>query len=97
VVKVLTDAGILASPVMNDREVYEYEHYRERGTVRWIDDPLFGDFLLQAGYSAGHLAKTPRRTNWIWRPVGADNVKVYRDLLGYPLSKIEEWYGKAYI
>jgi hypothetical protein len=43
------------------------------------------------------MAKTPRRTNWIWRPVGADNVKVYRDLLGYPLSKIEEWYGKAYI
>jgi crotonobetainyl-CoA:carnitine CoA-transferase CaiB-like acyl-CoA transferase len=97
VVKVLTDAGILASPVMNDREVYEYEHYRERGTVRWLDDPLFGDVLLQAGYSAGHLAKTPRRTNWIWRPVGADNVKVYRDLLGYPTSKIEEWYAKAWI
>jgi hypothetical protein len=29
--------------------------------------------------------------------VGADNVKIYRDLLGIPLSKIEEWYNKAWI
>ncbi len=97
VVKSLTDAGILASPVMNDREVYEFDHYRKRGTIRWLEDPLFGDVALQSGYSAGLLEKTPRRVNWIWRPVGADNVKVYRDLLGYPLSKVEEWYAKAWI
>jgi crotonobetainyl-CoA:carnitine CoA-transferase CaiB-like acyl-CoA transferase len=97
VVKILTDAGILAAPVMNDREVYECEHYRERGTIRWLDDPLYGDVLLQSGHSVGMMTKTPRRTNWIWRPVGADNVKIYRDLLGIPLSKIEEWYNKAWI
>jgi len=97
VAKILTDAGILASPVMNDHEVYESEHYRQRGSIRWLDDPLFGDVLLQAGYSAGTLSKTPRRVNWIWRPVGGDNVKIYRDMLGYPTSKIEEWYAKAWI
>jgi len=97
VVKILTDAGILASPVMNDREVYECDHYRQRGTLRWLEDPLFGDVLLQSGHSVGMMSKTPRRTNWIWRPVGADNVKIYRDMLGYPLSKIEEWYAKAWI
>jgi crotonobetainyl-CoA:carnitine CoA-transferase CaiB-like acyl-CoA transferase len=97
VVKALTDAGVLASPVMNDREVYESEHYRERGTVRWIDDPLYGDILMQAGYSAGLLSKTPRRVNWIWRPVGGDNVKIFNEWLGYPISKIEEWYAKSWI
>jgi len=97
VVKTLTDAGLLAAPVINDREVHESPHYRQRGTVRWLEDPLFGDVLLQSGYSAGLLSKTPRRVNWIWRPVGADNVKIYRDMLGYPVSKIEEWYKKAYI
>jgi len=97
VVKALSDAGILAYPVMNDREVYESPHYKERGTIRWLDDPLYGDMLMQAGYSAGMLSKTPRRVNWIWRPVGADNVKIYRDMLGYPISKIEEWYAKAWI
>ncbi|MFQ5855180.1 MAG: CaiB/BaiF CoA transferase family protein [Anaerolineae bacterium] len=97
VVKTLTDAGILAAPVMNDREVYESEHYRERGTVRWLDDPLYGDILLQSGHSVGMMSKTPRRTNWIWRPVGGDNVKILRDWLGFPLSQIEEWYDKAWI
>jgi crotonobetainyl-CoA:carnitine CoA-transferase CaiB-like acyl-CoA transferase len=97
VVKTLTDAGILAAPVKNDREVYESEHFRQRGTIRWIDDPLYGDFLVQSGYSSGLLSKTPRRVNWIWRPVGADNVKIYNELLGYPVSNIEGWYAKSWI
>ena len=93
----MTDAGILAAPVMNDREVYECEHYRQRGTIRWLDDPLYGDVLLQSGHSVGMMSKTPRRTNWIWRPVGADNLKIYRDWLGFPTSKVEEWYAKTWI
>ena len=97
VVKVLTDAGILAAPVRNDREVYESPHYRERGTVRWLEDPIFGDILNQCGYSTGLMSKTPRRVHWQWRPVGADNVKIYRDMLGLPLSQIDEWYDKAWI
>jgi len=96
-VKTLTDAGLLAMPVMNDKEVYESEHFRQRGTVRWLDDPVFGDVLIQSGHSAGLLSKTPRRVNWIWRPVGADNVKIYHEMLGYPMSKIEEWYEKNLI
>jgi crotonobetainyl-CoA:carnitine CoA-transferase CaiB-like acyl-CoA transferase len=97
VVKILQDAGLLAEPVMNDREVYECEHYRERGTIRWLDDPSFGDILTQAGYSSGLMSKSPRRQNWIWRPVGADNVKIYHELLGYPTATIQEWYDKSWI
>ncbi len=97
VVKVLQDAGLLAEPVMNDREYYENEHWRMRGTVRWMDDPIFGDTLQHGTYSAGLMSKTPRRLFWIWRPVGADNVKIYHELLGYPTKKIEEWYAKAWI
>ena len=52
---------------------------------------------MQSGHSVGMMTKTPRRVNWIWRPVGADNVSIYRDLLGIPLSQIEAWYNKAYI
>ena len=91
------DAGLLAEPVMNDREVYECEHYRQRGTIRWLDDPSFGDILTQAGYSSGMMSKTPRRQNWIWRPVGADNVKIYHELLGYPTATVQEWYDKSWI
>lgn len=93
-VKILKEAGILAAPVMNDKEVYESEHFRTRGTIRWLDDPLFGDILTHCTYSAGMLSKTPRRLMWQWRPVGADNVKIYHELLGYPMSKIEELYNR---
>jgi len=64
VVKIFKEAGLLAAPVMNDREVYECEHYRQRGTIRWLDDPLFGDVLAQGTYSAGLMSKTPRRLKW---------------------------------
>jgi len=94
VVKIFKEAGLLAAPVLNDKEVYESEHFRQRGTVRWNDDPLFGDVLVASGYSAGLMSKTPRRHKWLWRPVGADNVKIYHELLGYPMSKIEELYNK---
>ncbi len=97
VVKILQDAGLLAEPVMNDREVYECEHYRERGTLRWLDDPIFGDVLIQSGYASGLMAKSPRRQNWIWRPVGADNIKIYHELLGYPTGTVQEWYDKSWI
>jgi crotonobetainyl-CoA:carnitine CoA-transferase CaiB-like acyl-CoA transferase len=97
VVRIFKDAGLLAQPVMNDREVYECEHYRQRGTVRWNDDPLFGDVLIQSAYSCGLMSKTPRKHKWLWRPVGADNVKIYHELLGVPMSKIQELYDKGII
>ena len=96
VVRILKDQGLLAAPVLNDKEVYESEHYRQRGTVRWMDDPLFGDVVVQSGYSCGLMSKTPRKVKWLWRPVGADNVKIYHELLGYPMTKIEEWYIQRY-
>jgi hypothetical protein len=33
----------------------------------------------------------------MWRPVGADNVKIYHELLGVPMSKIKELYDKGII
>jgi crotonobetainyl-CoA:carnitine CoA-transferase CaiB-like acyl-CoA transferase len=93
----LNNAGILAYPVKSHREVYESEHLRQRGTIRWLDDPLFGDLLAHCTYSTGLMSKSPRRLKWQWRPVGADNVKIYRDMLGIPISQIEEWYEKAWI
>ena len=60
VVKILKEAGILSEPVLNDKEVYESEHFRQRGTVRWNDDPLFGDILIHSGYSAGLHVQDPQ-------------------------------------
>ncbi|MDA8337373.1 MAG: CoA transferase [Peptococcaceae bacterium] len=97
VAKALTEAGLLAMPVMNDKEVYESEHFRARGTVRWQEDPTFGDIVVQGGYSTGLMSETPRRVKWIWRMLGADNMKIYHELLGYPVSQLEDWYAKGII
>lgn len=97
VVKILEDAGLLAMPIMNDKEVYESPHFRERGTVRWMEDPLYGDMVAQSGYSCGLMSKTPRRKLWEMRPVGADNVKILHEMLGYPVSTLKEWDAKGYI
>ncbi|MGB9668504.1 MAG: CaiB/BaiF CoA transferase family protein [Thermosulfidibacteraceae bacterium] len=97
VTKILTEAGLLAMPVLNDKEIYESPHFRARGTIRWQADPSYGDILVHSTYSAGLLSKTPRRKYWDARPVGADNLRIYRELLGYPMSTIKEWYAKGII
>ncbi len=97
VVRILEENGLLVMPVMNDQEVYESPHYKERGTVRWMDDPVYGDILCHSSYSTGLLSKTPRRKPWEMRPVGADNVKIYHEMLGYPMSTIEDWYERGLI
>ena len=97
VCRILQGVGLLAEPVLNDREVYELDHWRHRGTIRWQTDPIFGDIMVMGSYGAGLMAKTPRRLYWIWRPVGADNVKIYHELLGIPITTVKEWYDKAWI
>ncbi|NIS74954.1 MAG: CoA transferase [Deltaproteobacteria bacterium] len=97
VVRILENAGLLVMPVLNDEEVYNSDHYHERGTVRWLDDPLYGDMVAHSTYSAGLLAKTPRKKTWEMRPVGADNIKVFHELLGYPVSTVQGWYDKGYV
>jgi len=59
VVKVLQDAGILAEPVMNDREVYECEHYRQRGTLRWHEDPILGMCSCKAPTARASCPRPP--------------------------------------
>lgn len=100
--EILNDAGLLAYPVMSARDCVDYkphthfsDHYWERGTLRWHDDPLFGDILVH--YPPALLSETPPRTKWIWRPLGGDNMRVYHDMLGYSTSKIKELYDKAVI
>jgi len=97
VTKILKDAGLLAMPVMNMEDVYNSKHYRERGTIRWQADPWYGDALVHSSYSVGLMSKTPRRKFWDLRAVGADNVKIYHELLGVPMETIKDWYEKTII
>ncbi|NPA15506.1 MAG: CoA transferase, partial [Deferribacteres bacterium] len=41
----------------------------------------YGEFLVQG--LCAKMSETPPRLKWLCRPVGADNVLIYKELLGY--------------
>ncbi len=87
--------NIINQPVWNSKEVSEHEHYKMRGTCEWIDDPHFGDLQIQ---SAGYLmSDTPPRTNWAFKPVGADNEAILAKFCGFGGSDIEKLYEEEVI
>jgi len=87
VAAILDKAGILNQPVWNAKEVATNPHWQQRGAVRWIDDPYFGELLHQGpGYKLSH---TPPRVKWALKPVGADNEYVLGKLAGLSPSDIK--------
>ncbi len=87
----LDKAGINNQPVWNSKEVANQPHWQQRGAVRWLDDPTFGDLMHQG--PAYKMSHTPPRTKWALRPVGADNEYILAKLAGLgsqELKRLEE-------
>ncbi len=55
-------------------------HWWERGVFQKVEDPNYGELLLQA--PPWKMSRTPPRIKWACRPVGADNEEVYLRCLG---------------
>ena len=83
--------NILNQPVWNAKEVANHPHWNERGSVRWLDDPTYGELLHQApGYK---MSATPPRLKWALKPVGADNERILGELAGLTpedIKRLEE-------
>jgi crotonobetainyl-CoA:carnitine CoA-transferase CaiB-like acyl-CoA transferase len=80
VATILDKANILNQPVWNAKEVATNPHFQQRGSVRWLDDPYYGDLLHQGpGYK---MSATPPRLKWALKPVGADNELILGKLAG---------------
>ncbi len=80
------EKGLLAEEVASGGvlyvdEVAEYPHFKYRGHVRKLDDPLYGEVVHSGSAFKGE--KTPGRVKWLGRPAGYDNEDVYRRLLGF--------------
>src|SRR6266540_4709947 len=85
--RILDEGNILNQPVWNAKEVAEHPHWRERGSIRWLDDPHFGDVLAQG--PAYKLSETPPRLKTAFKPVGADNEFIYSKLAGLSRAEIK--------
>ncbi len=91
VAAILDKANIINQPVWNSKEVANNPHWLERGAVRWLDDPTYGDLLHQG--PAYMMSATPPRLKWALKPVGADNEEILGKLAGLSaeeLRRLEE-------
>jgi crotonobetainyl-CoA:carnitine CoA-transferase CaiB-like acyl-CoA transferase len=77
----MDEADIINQPVWNAKEAAEHPHWRERGSIHWLDDPTFGDVLAQG--PAYKMSETPPRIKWVFKPAGADNEDIYSRLCGF--------------
>ena len=84
----MNEAGVACSPVLNARDSANDPHFQARGIhIEW-DDEQVGP--LKGVGSVPKFSKTPQR---IWRgsaALGADNDRIYGDLLGRDAAQLQE-------
>ena len=88
VAAVMDANDIINQPVWNSKEVANHPHWNERGAVRWLDDPTYGELLHQA--PAYKMSATPPRLKWSLKPVGADNEYILGKLAGLTRDDIKQ-------
>jgi crotonobetainyl-CoA:carnitine CoA-transferase CaiB-like acyl-CoA transferase len=82
--------GFVASRIYSIKDVVENQHFRERGFVTEVDDPLIGQYL---DYEFPvMMSKTPPRVHWTIRPVGFDNEYIMTYRLGKSEDEIRQLY-----
>ncbi len=80
--------GFAASRVLEAKDAYYSDHFRERGAVQEYDDPLYGTMIQQC--YPPRLSETPGRLKWSSRPLGFDNEYVFTKILGLPNDQVKE-------
>jgi len=82
--------GFAASHLYTIKDVVADKHFRERGFMTEVDDPLVGQFL---DYEFPvMMSKSPPRVRWSVRPVGFDNEYVMTHRLGKTEDEIKKLY-----
>ncbi len=82
--------GFAASHLYTIKDVVEDKHFRERGFMTEVDDPLVGQFL---DYEFPvMMSKTPPKVKWSVRPVGFDNEYIMTHRLGKSEDEIKQLY-----
>ncbi|MEJ2109832.1 MAG: CoA transferase [Acidobacteriota bacterium] len=90
VISLAEEYGFAASEIRSAKDITEDAHFRERGYITEIDDPLDGP-MLNYDFPV-MMSKTPPRVSWSVRPVGFDNEFV----MGYALGKSKEQIKQLY-
>ena len=77
--------GRLETPL----DVLRREHWEARKTFVRMDDPHYGEILVQNS-SFKSMSRTPGRIKWACRPIGADNEFIFQKYLGLGGQRLKE-------
>lgn len=67
-------------------DVLHEENWWERGALQRVEDPDYGELVLQG--QPWKMTATPPRLRWACRPVGKDNASVYLKYLGIGKARL---------
>ena len=82
--------GFAAAHIYTTKEIVEDKHFRARGFMTEVDDPILGNYLVHE--FPVMMSKTPAKNKWSVRPVGFDNEYVMIHILGKSDPDIRELY-----
>ena len=82
--------GFAATRVFTTKDLIEDEHFRERGFITEIDDPVLGRFSTYE-FPVMMSASAPKK-KWSVRPIGFDNEYVLTHYLGKSQDEIQKLY-----
>lgn len=88
--------GVAGGPVNSIKDVFEEDHFWERGSLVKVFYPDLNKEVVEPGIIP-HLSKTPGEIKWVGPEYGAHNDEVYLDLLGLDKAKYEELKEKGVI
>jgi crotonobetainyl-CoA:carnitine CoA-transferase CaiB-like acyl-CoA transferase len=82
--------GFAACRIYNTKEVVEDEHFRARGFMTEVNDPVLGSYLDHE--FPVMMSRTPPRVEWGCRAVGFDNEYILKRTLGKSDDDIKKLY-----
>ena len=88
VVKLLSDADIPASLVMNVADICADPHYRERGTLLTVNDEEHGELTMIAPLP--RMSATPGSVRTLGPSLGQHNEEIYGGILGLGSDQLRE-------
>jgi len=88
--KLAEEHGFAASHICTTKEVVEDKHFRARGFMTEVNDPMLGKYFDHE--FPVMMSKTPPKVKWGCRPVGFDNEYVLKHTLGKSEDDIKKLY-----
>jgi crotonobetainyl-CoA:carnitine CoA-transferase CaiB-like acyl-CoA transferase len=87
VMSMFEEAGVVAGPVMDIRDIVKDPHYIARKNIVAVPDDDFGSVRMQG--VVPRFVQTPGEVRHAGRALGADNREVYTELLGLSDAEME--------